>query len=86
MIPTINFDFNEEKELSVQDVDNLIENSESYLLLTKEEDQVKIAGYASHFDALLMILNFLLKNKSVARTIFGYFVENRKELRDDICE
>ncbi len=91
MIPTIDADFssdfNEEKELSMQDIVELIEESDSHLILTKHSDQVKIGGYSSHFDALVMILNFLLKNKSIARALFGYFIEHKEELKNnDSCE
>jgi hypothetical protein len=91
MIPTIDSDlssdWNEEKELSMQDIVELIEESDSHLILTKHDDQVKIGGYSSHFDALVMILNFLLKNKSIARALFGYFIEHKEELKNnDSCE
>jgi len=86
MIPTIEPEFNEEKELSMQDIVELIEQSDSHLILTKHDDVVKIGGYASNFDALIMIVNFLLKNKSVARAAFGYFIENKEELTNDSCE
>tara|TARA_R100000742_G_C4177150_1_gene13492 strand:- start:138 stop:410 length:273 start_codon:yes stop_codon:yes gene_type:complete len=90
MIPTIDSDFssdwNEGKELSMQDIVELIEESDSHLILTTHDDLIKIGGYSSSFDALLMIMNFLLKNKSIARALFGYFIEHKEELKNDSCE
>ena len=87
MIPTIEpnifSDFNEEKELSMKDIVYLIEESDSHLILSKHGDTVKIGGYCSDHDALIIIITLFLKNKLLAKSVFEYFIKNREELSND---
>lgn len=75
--------FNEDLEISLQEVQRLLDDSSSHIVFTKDKnDNVSVAGYASSYDALIMILNFLTAHKHIGRTLLQFLRDNERKLHD----
>ncbi|ANS03713.1 hypothetical protein [uncultured Mediterranean phage uvDeep-CGR2-KM23-C246] len=70
---------NEEQEHSRQDAQAFIAEAESYLLLTLNEEDAKVAGYASDMDQLVMLIQYLSANPSLKRSLRIYLTYSTGE-------
>lgn len=62
-------DFNEERELSLQEARETLLSVEHYIVLAEDDNQVKFVGYASEADQLSLVLDFLRANPRIANAV-----------------
>tara|TARA_R100000008_G_scaffold32829_1_gene18424 strand:- start:4102 stop:4350 length:249 start_codon:yes stop_codon:yes gene_type:complete len=70
--------FNQEKECALADSTGFLDSSDSYLLLTKNGEQIRVSGYSSAEDQLQMLMNYLASNKKIGKVIETYFKTNEE--------
>jgi PHD/YefM family antitoxin component YafN of YafNO toxin-antitoxin module len=70
-------EFNEEMQLAQNDAHTIIDSDNSFLLISTTEAATAVCAYASEFEQLSMVIEYLNGNENIKNAVKQYY---QKEL------